>query len=63
MSEVVSIRKDVDRLYRELDEPGIKPIIESSLQDVDEYICMSAKSAADEIHQFLHWRIKGHAYG
>lgn len=51
------------RRFGQLDEPLIKPVIESSLQDRDEYARMCAKSAADEIHQFLHWRIAGHVYG
>lgn len=51
------------RRFGHLDELTIKPIIESSLMDTDEYVRMSAKSAADEIHQFLHWRIAGHVYG
>ncbi len=51
------------RHYRMLDEQAVKPIIESALHDADEYVLASAKSAADEIHQFLHWHIRGHAYG
>jgi HEAT repeat protein len=51
------------RRFGHLDELVIRPIIESSLQDSDEYVRTSAKSAADEIHQFLHWRIAGHVYG
>ena len=51
------------RRFRFLDEDSVKPIIESGLKDPDEYVRMSAKSAADEIHQFLHWTIAGHAYG
>jgi hypothetical protein len=51
------------RRFRQLDEQTIKPLIESSLRDPDEYIRVCAKSAADEIHQFLHWQIEGHIYG
>jgi HEAT repeat protein len=51
------------RRFRSLDEASVKPLIESGLQDPDEYVRMSAKSAADEIHQFLHWIIAGHVYG
>jgi len=51
------------RRYRALEEQTVKPIIESALLDPDEYVRMSAKSAADEIHQFLHWTIRGHVYG
>lgn len=51
------------RHYRILDEQAVKPIIESALHDTDEYVLASAKSAADEIHQFLHWNIRGHMYG
>jgi len=49
--------------FRALDELTVKPIIESALQDANEYVRMSAESAADEIHQFLHWQITGHQYG
>jgi hypothetical protein len=51
------------RRYRLLDEQAVKPIIEAALQDADGHVRMSAKSAADEIHQFLHWQISGHHYG
>ncbi len=51
------------RHYRMLDEQAVKPIIESALHDTDKYVLASAKSAADEIHQFLHWHIRGHVYG
>lgn len=51
------------RRYRMLDEQSIKPIVESALLDADEFIRESAKSAADEIHQFLHWNIQGYVYG
>ena len=50
------------RRYRMLDEQAVKPIIESTLLDSDEYVRASAESAADEIHQFLHWNIQGHVY-
>jgi len=51
------------RRFRSLDEVSVKPLIEDGLKDPDEYVRLSAKSAADEIHQFLHWTIAGHAYG
>jgi len=51
------------RRFRSLDERQFKPIIESALRDSQEYVRNSAKSAADEIHQFLHWTIAGHIYG
>jgi len=51
------------RRFRRLDEQTIKPLIESSLQNPDEYVRGCAKSAADELHQFLHWQIAGHTYG
>jgi len=53
----------LSRRFRMLDEQTVKPLIESALQDTDEYVRVSAKSAADEIHQFQHWRIEGHQYG
>ena len=51
------------RRYRKLDEPIVKPLIVSGLQDIDVFIHECAKSAADEIHQFLHWDIPGHVFG
>ncbi len=51
------------RRFRQLDERIVKPVIESSLNERDEYVRTRAKSAADEIHQFLGWDITGHVYG
>ena len=53
----------IARRFRKLNEHDVKPIIESALTDSDEYVRALAKSAADEIHQFLGWAIAGHAYG
>jgi HEAT repeat protein len=50
-------------LARRFREQAVKPIIEAALQDADVFVRMSAKSAADEIYQFLHWQISGHQYG
>ncbi len=51
------------RRFRSLDEQLIKPLIEAALRDADEYVRIHAKSAADEIHQFLGWTMAGHQYG
>lgn len=51
------------RRFRSLDEERARPLIESGLAEKDEYIRVHAKSAADEIHQFLGWHFKGHVYG
>ena len=51
------------RRFRALDEQAVKPVIESALCDADDYVRTRAKSAADEIHQFLGWSIAGHVYG
>ncbi len=51
------------RRFRALDEKTVKPIIEQALGDRDDYVRSHARSAADEIHQFLHWQIAGHVYG
>jgi hypothetical protein len=51
------------RRFRALDEDKVRPLLESALNDKDDYVKMLAKSAADEIHQFLHWQIPGHIYG
>ena len=51
------------RRFRSLDEDKVRPLLESALSDNNEYVKTLAKSAADEIHQFLHWQIRGHIYG
>ncbi len=51
------------RRFRRLDEQTVKPVIDSSLNEQDEYVRIHAKSAADEICQFLGWEITGHGYG
>jgi len=53
----------IARRFRALDEHTVKPLIEAALIDADEYVRTHAKAAADEIHQFLHWTIRGHEYG
>ncbi len=51
------------RRFRSLDELRVKPLLEAGLADPDVSVRALAKSAADEIHQFLHWTIAGHHYG
>jgi len=51
------------RRFRKLDKMMVKPVIETALLDSDDTVRELAKSAADEIHQFLHWDIAGHVYG
>jgi hypothetical protein len=51
------------RRFRSLDEGTVKPLIEQALRDPDNSVRVLAKSAADEIHQFLFWSIAGHTYG
>ncbi len=51
------------RRFRILEEQTVRPIIESALTDRNDYVRIHAKSAADEIHQFLGWTISGHEYG
>lgn len=51
------------RRFRALDEPVVRPLIENGIRDSDRSIREQARSAADEIHQFLHWTISGHVYG
>jgi len=53
----------IARRFRSLEERVVKPVIEAALRDPDDQVRMLAKSAADEIHQFLHWDIAGHVYG
>jgi len=51
------------RRFRRLDEPQVRPLLEAALQDPDATVRLLAKSAADEVHQFLHWTIAGHIFG
>lgn len=51
------------RRFQELDETLVRPLIEHALNDNDELVRDLATSAADEIHQFLHWTFSGHVYG
>jgi HEAT repeat protein len=51
------------RRFRALDEARVRPLIETGLADPDASVRALAKSAADEIHQFLHWTFAGHVYG
>jgi HEAT repeat protein len=51
------------RRFRSLDEKQVRPVIEAGLRDDDEGTRSAALSAADEIHQFLHWTFPGHTYG
>lgn len=53
----------IARRFRTLDELPVTQVIESGLLDHDEYVRLSAKSAADEIHQFLGWIFQNHVYG
>lgn len=51
------------RRFRSLDERRVKPLLEAALVDPDETVRALAKSASDEVHQFLHWTIAGHIFG
>lgn len=51
------------RRFRVLDEQQARPVIEMGLRDEDEEVRSAALSAADEIHQFLHWTFPGHIFG
>jgi hypothetical protein len=51
------------RRFRSLDEVRVRPLVEAGLRDPDERLRTLAKSAADEIHQFLHWSFDGHSFG
>jgi hypothetical protein len=51
------------RRFRSLDILPVKRVIEAGLVDNDEYVRLSAKSAADEICQFLGWSFQNHVYG
>lgn len=53
----------IARRFRSLDKSTVKSIVEKALMDPSDHVRSLAKSAADEIHQFLHWNIKGHTFG
>jgi HEAT repeat protein len=61
-SAVVSLGH-LARRFGMLDEHRVRPLLEEALRDPDEGVRSLAKSAADEVHQFLHWTIAGHTYG
>jgi len=51
------------RRFRRLEKASVTKVIEAGLVDADEYVRLSSKSAADEIHQFLGWDFQNHVYG
>jgi hypothetical protein len=51
------------RRFRDLEERTVRPVIETALNDRNEYVRIHAKSAADEMCQFLGWTITGHEFG
>ena len=42
-----------------LDEPRVRPLIESALHDQDDYVRGQAHAAADDAGHFLGWRMEG----
>ncbi|HYW11607.1 MAG TPA: hypothetical protein VE871_06600 [Longimicrobium sp.] len=42
-----------------LDEPRVRPLVESALHDEDDYVRGQADAAAGDLEHFLGWRIEG----
>ncbi len=42
-----------------LDEPRVRPLVESALRDGDDYVRGQAHAAADDVAHFLGWRMEG----
>lgn len=51
------------RRFHVLDEQRARPVIEMGLRDDSEEVRSAARSAADEVHQFLYWTFPGHIFG
>jgi hypothetical protein len=48
----------LSRLHGSLDEPKVKPVIESALHDPDAYVRGQAECAADDVEHFLKWKLR-----
>lgn len=47
----------VARIHRRLSECAARPVVEAALRDFDEWVRGQATSAADDIEQFLGWKL------
>jgi hypothetical protein len=47
----------IARIHRRLDESKVKPLIESALRDKSDYVRGQADAAADDVEQFLKWKV------
>jgi hypothetical protein len=47
----------VARIHRRLTESAAKPVVEAALRDPDDWVRGHATSAADDIEQFLGWKL------
>ena len=45
------------RIHRRLTEGDAKPVLEAALRDPDEWVRGQATSAADDIEQYLGWKL------
>jgi hypothetical protein len=49
----------IARIHRKLTKDLVKPVIETALGDVSDYVRDHADSAAEDVEFFLKWKIKG----
>jgi hypothetical protein len=47
----------VARIHRRLTECAARPVVEAALRDSDQWVRGQAASAADDIEQFLGWKL------
>ena len=47
----------IARIYRQLSEDKVKPIIEAALRDENDYVRGQADGAADDVELFLKWKV------
>lgn len=47
----------IARLYYQLHEPSVKPLIEKALKDSCEYVSGQAESAKDDLELYLGWKL------
>ena len=48
----------IARIHEKLDEAKVKPLIESALEDENEYVRGQAQDAKDDVKFYLRWRFK-----
>ena len=47
------------RRFRRLDRAVVEPLLSSALRDANSFVSGHARSASEDVHQFLGWRVPG----